>query len=488
MYMNPKSVELTPPAPPFNPFAAYGGMMLPLPTEDEDTASSDAAECLFAKFGGFSLPMPGEHNIQFHEKFSDLFIPKRFKVLRGGRGGLKSWGVARALVAISLMSRKRIIAAREWQVNIADSVHKLLVDQIDLMGLKPWFAITKSSIRATNGSEFIFLGLGDLALKQNRTKIKSLEGADICLVEEAEGISKTTWEILTPTIRKAGSEIWVVYNPDLLDDATYQKFHVHPPPEQDFVEIVTNWRDNVWMSREMLADKNHLFATDAEAAEHVWDGELRKHAEATIFRHKYDSFPFTAQADTTFYHGADWGFSQDPTVLIRCYITGSGQDAELWIDNEAWGTGVDFAVTPGSKALALCQVPSDPNSKPGLFEKISSSKQWPIYGDCSRPETISYVRTMGEYNISGAEKWDGSVEDGITHLRGFKMIHIHPRCVHTLEEFKLYSYKVDRVTGEILPIIIDKYNHCVDAVRYALAKFIQRRGAASIWARLAEPR
>lgn len=459
-------------------FAKYGGMSL------VDEIDKGMAEDPFEKYDGFRLPEDVDFTVRFHEKLAPLFQPMRYKILEGGRGSMKSWGVARALLCIALQSKKRILCAREWQVSIEDSVHKLLVDQIELMGLKPWFVVTKTSIKATNGSEFKFVGLGDLSLKQNRSKIKSFEGVDICWIEEAEGITDTTWEILIPTIRKAGSEIWIVYNPNLEDDATYQRFHVKPPTNS--VRIVMNWRENVWLSEELRMEKEHLFAVDPEAAAHVWDGELRKHAQATVFKGAYTvhAFDWQGEEEPRWFHGADWGFSQDPTVLIRAYITGTGHEQELWIDQEAWGLGIDF-VSKDKGKLGLCQDSSDPNSKPGLFEKIPTAKKWPILADCARPETISYVRGIGGYNISGADKWDGSVEDGITHLRGFKMIHVHSaRCPHTAEEFKLYSYKIDRMTGEILPIIIDKHNHCIDAIRYALGKMIQRRGAAGQWARL----
>jgi phage terminase large subunit len=464
---------LPPPPNPADVFSRFGGAAITRTAEDIVNP--------FERFEGFSLPSEGENEIIFHEKLTALFQPSRYKVLEGGRGSMKSWGVARALIIIALQDKKLILCAREYQTSIEDSVYKLLKDQIERMGLSPWFSITKKSIKATNGSEFRFVGLGDLSQRQNRSKIKSFEGVDICWIEEAEGITDTTWEILIPTIRKAGSEIWIVYNPNLATDATYQRFHVNPP--KNCVRIVLNWRENVWLSEELRMEKDHLFAVDPEAAAHVWDGELRQHAEATIFRHKFLVESFEPPENVRYYHGADWGFSQDPTTLIRCWITGGGQDAELWIDQEAWGIGIDFASYDPSKPI-LCQDIANPRSRPGLFEKIPTAKNWPIKADCSRPETISYVRSVGGYNISAAEKWDGSVEDGITHLRGFKLIHVHTRCNHTADEFKLYSYKVDKITGEILPIIIDKHNHCIDAIRYALDGFIQRRGAANIWARL----
>lgn len=455
-----------PPPSPVDAFSRFGGSAQVRTAEDIVNP--------FEKFAGVFLEPQADTEIVFHEKLLALFQPMRYKVLEGGRGSMKSWGVARALIIQSLQSKKLILCAREYQTSIEDSVHRLLKEQIEAMGLSAWFTVTKTSIKASTGSEFKFVGLGDLSLKQNRSKIKSFEGVDICWIEEAEGITARTWEILIPTIRKAGSEIWIVYNPNLATDATYQRFHVNPP--KNCIRIVMNWRENVWLSDELRQDKDHLFAVDPEAAAHVWDGELREHAEATIFRNKFVVESFTPPENVRWYHGADWGFSQDPTVLIRCYITGQGNNAELWIDQEAWGVGVDFP--------KLVQDVDDPRSGPGLFEKIPTAKQWPIKGDNARPETISYVRGVGGYMIEGAEKWPGSVEDGITHLRGFKQIHIHSRCTHTADEFRLYSYKVDKMTGEVLPVIIDKHNHCIDAIRYSLDGFIQRRGSANIWARL----
>lgn len=425
------------PAPPANPFSGYGGHVL---------------------YPGFEAP----NTITFSGKLAGLFKPYRYKVLEGGRGSMKSWSVARALILQSLQRPLRILCAREYMASIEDSVHKLLCDQIEAMGLSPWFKITKSSIRTTNGSEFKFIGLSGMS-GSNRS-IKSLEGFDRVWIEEAEGISERTWEVLIPTIRKAGSEIWIVYNPNLATDSTYKRFHDNPPP--NCLVIKMNWRDNPWLSDELKAEKDHLFAVDPEAAAHVWDGELRQHAKASILGDKYIVHAFETPADAIFYHGADWGFSQDPTTLIRMFITGSGLTQELWIDYEAYGVGVDIDKTPE------------------LFDKVPTARKWKITADSARPETISYMKNQG-FNIVGVEKWDGCVEDGIAHLRRFVKIHIHTRCHYTAQEFKLYSFKVDRNTEEVLPIVVDKHNHCIDGCRYGLDKFIKRGGVAGRWAALA---
>lgn len=445
-------------------------------------------EDIFAWVGGYDepllefgvgsgfLPNPTMHRPQLHEKIFDaLWTPSRYKVLKGGRGGMKSWGVARTLLLMGMKKRLRILCAREFMKSIEESVYKLLKDQIVEMGLSSWYIPTKWAFTGFNGTEFSFIGLADMTQKLQRTKIKSFEGVDICWIEEAESITDESWQLLIPTIRKAGSEIWIVYNPNLASDATYKRFELHPPPGTILVDM--NWRDNLWISQELTQEKDHLFAVDAEAASHVWDGELRKHAEAAIFRNKYVVHSFETPEDARFYHGVDWGFAQDPTVLLRMYITGTPPNEELWIDREAWKVGAEIN--------ELAQDPTDPRSRPGLFDRIPSCRSWPVKADNARPEHISYLRRNAAMNIEPVEKWQGSVEDGIQHLRGFVVIHIHKDfCPHTAEEFRLYCFKVDKMTGEILPIIVDKFNHCPDAARYALDEFIKRRGVAAIWARL----
>ena len=432
-----------------------------------------------AAYGGGLVPTPSPYTIQFHEKVAGVLFDKaRYKVLEGGRAGMKSWAVARALLVLCLQKRIRILCAREFMTSIEDSVYKLLKDQIAQMGMGAWFTVTKRGIQAYNGSEFIFIGLGDVTQKQSRTKIKSFEAVDICWVEEAETITDESWQLLIPTIRKAGSEIWIVYNPNLSSDATYKRFHLNPPPGT--IHVNMNWRDNLWMSAELLMEKDHLFAVDPEAAAHVWDGELRKHAEAAVFRGKYTVHNFETPAEARFFHGVDWGFAMDPTVMVRMFITGQPPYEDLWIDREAWAVNAEIN--------ELVSNPTDPFAKPGLFDKIETCRTWPVKADSARPEHISYLRRNAAMNIAPAEKWDGSIVDGIKHLRGFSQIHIHKdQCPHTAEDFRLYSYKVDRMTSEVLPVIVDKHNHSPDAIRYALDDFIQRRGVAQMWARLGRP-
>lgn len=377
---------------------------------------------------------------------SALNTPSRYKVWYGGRGSGKSWCVARLLILLAYQHQRRILCARELQVSIADSVHRLLCDQIAMLGLTPFFSVTHAAIKSHTGSEFLFKGL-----RHNVAEIKSLEGVDLCWVEEAQRVSKESWEVLIPTIRKEGSEIWVTFNPDLASDSTYQRFVVNPPPDAQVVKV--NFDANPWFSDTLFAEMDYCRRVDIDAYRNVWLGEPRAISDAVVFKGKYRIDRFETPETARFFFGGDWGFSQDPTALVRCFI----QDRCLYIDYEAWGIGVEI------------------DQIPALFDQVPLSRRWPIYADSARPETISAVCRAG-FAISAAAKWSGSVEDGIAFLRHFEKIIVHERCVHTIDELGRYSYKTDKINSEVivLPVLIDKHNHCIDALRYALSNYIKR--------------
>lgn len=449
----PQPPAIVQPAPE-NPFAKYGGAPGQLNP--------------FVRYGGIAVPAPQPGRLQFIDKLRPLFERNgkwRYKVLEGGRGGVKSWGIARALLIIGQQEKLRIVCGREFMSSIKDSVYQLLVDQIADMGLGDFYKVFKSRIIGLNGTEIRFVGLGDMTKGAARTKMKSMERVDILWVEEAETVGKETWQALLPTIRAKNSEIWISYNPNLETDSTYERFHINTPPKT--LRIVLNWRENPWMPQVLIDEKDWLFRVDPEAAAHVWDGLLRKHAEAAILRGKVVVHNFDTPADVVFRHGADFGYAADPSTLIRSYITGTpGKNEELWIDWEEWELHCDIDVMPT------------------MYDKCPTARRWPIKGDSGAPQVISYLARQG-FAMTGAEKWDGSVDDGIAHLRGFSKIHIHKdKCPHTALEAQLYRWKTDKISGLILPIVIDKHNHCWDAVRYSLDGHIQRRGVAGVWARL----
>lgn len=213
---------------------------------------------------------------EFPEALQFLFTPARYKVAHGGRGSAKSWSYARALLIQGAQEPLRILCARETQMSINQSVHKLLCDQISELELGSFYKVTESSIRGKNGTEFSFCGIR----QQGVHNIKSFEGVDRCWVEEAQTVTKQSWDILVPTIRKPGSEIWISFNPDLEDDETYQRFVVSPP-DGAIVKRV-NWQDNPWFPLVLRAEKDDLAQRDPVAYENVWEGRCRTLAEGAV--------------------------------------------------------------------------------------------------------------------------------------------------------------------------------------------------------------
>ena len=241
---------------------------------------------------------------QLPECFEFLFHPARYKVAHSGRGAAKSWQFARALLILASDPERplRILCARETQLSIDESVHALLQDQIQRLGLGHFYKVYKTRIVGANGSEFIFKGLRQLTIAD----IKSLEGVDICWVEEAQAVTKKSWETLIPTIRKnyidrglardpkhkcayvgCCSEIWVSFNPETVDDDTYKRFVINPPPSA--VVRALSWRDNPWFPDTLMNEKNHLEETDYQAYLHVYEGEPKSTVEGAIFAEEMDA-------------------------------------------------------------------------------------------------------------------------------------------------------------------------------------------------------
>ena len=378
----------------------------------------------------------------------DLFIPSRYKIFYGGRGGVKSWSFARVLLLKAATIPLRILCAREFQSSIKESVHQLLCDQIRLMGLSDYYPNPKENrIESLVRSEFIFAGL-----KKEIGKVKSMEGIDICWVEEAEKVSENSWTVLIPTIRKEGSEIWVSFNPHEETDPTYKRFVVNPPPGAIVRE--TGWRDNPWLPKELQAEKDYLARVDKDAYDHVWGGQIMKRSIAQVMHGKCILEDFVPGSDWSGpYFGADWGFASDPATLLKIWI----HQKRLYVEHEFWGIGVEI------------------DELPKKFEQIPGAKEHVIRADSARPETISYIKRNGFPLIKATSKWPGSVEDGVAFLRAFEKIVIHPRCIHTDEESRTYRHKVDPLTGDVMPEIIDKNNHCWDPIRYALDPLISHK-------------
>jgi phage terminase large subunit len=395
-------------------------------------------------------------NVEIPEAFSELFRPHRYKVFYGGRGSAKSHSIATALILQGYEQKLRILCAREYMMSIADSVHRLLCDKIYELKLHNFYTITKTSIVGANGTNFMFKGL-----HMSPQEIKSTEAIDRCWLEESQNVSNYSFEILIPTIRKENSEIWMSFNPNSIEDPVYSRFVLNPPPDT-YVRRV-NFDENPFFPEVLKKEAAHSQSTDLEAYSHIWLGEPRKIAESVIFNKRIQVREFTAPDKARYYFGADFGYSSDPSCIVRCFIDDAENDLYIDYESLAYGAEIDELYS--------------------LFTKVPGAKDWPIFADCARPETISYLRRSG-LAIKPCDKWPGSIEDGLAHLKGYKNIFVHPRCKHTLEEFKLYSYKVDTKTQEVLPIIIDKHNHIIDALRYALCKEMQSRGSPGQWTKI----
>lgn len=370
-----------------------------------------------------------------------LFTPSRFKAMWGGRGGGKSRSIATALVLKAAQGPERILCAREVQRSIKDSSKRLLDDEIDRIGLRGMFDSTETEIRGANGSLFIFAGL-----RGNASQIKSLEGVTIAWVDEAQVISQASLDTLIPTIRAPGSEVWLSWNPLKAADPVDAMFRADAiPPGAMVIEVQHD--DNPWFPDELRHQMEWQRERDYDKYLHIWRGGYWQNSEARVFKNWRvgGEVEFEGAEVAEYRLGVDFGYSIDPSCLVRCYVRGT----TLFIDYEAYKIGCE-----------IVQLPE-------LFSRVPDAEKWPVTADSSRPETISYLRNHGFPRIRPSVKGAGSVDEGIAFLQSFDIV-VHPRCTHVADELATYSYKVDSLTGEPIPVLEDRNNHLIDALRYAL--------------------
>lgn len=370
--------------------------------------------------------------------FLPLLSPARYKGAYGGRGSGKSHFFAELAVEESIREKTDIVCVREVQKSLAQSVKKLIEAKIESLGLGHRFNILRDAIESDLGGRIIFQGMQD----HTAESIKSLEGYRIAWVEEAQTLSQRSLDMLRPTIRAKGSELWFSWNPRHNTDPVDALLRNDNPPPGTVV-VQANYRDNPWLPDELRKELEYDRGRDPEKFAHIWLGEYQRNSEARVFKN-WKVEEFTLPAGAIWRQGADWGYSVDPSVLIRCSIEGK----RLYVDYEAYMIG--------------CEI----DQLPDLFDRVPDSRKWFITADSSRPETISYLRNHGFPKINSAIKGARSVEEGIAFLQSFDII-VHPRCQHLIDELTLYSYKTDPLTGQVLPILEDKHNHCIDALRYA---------------------
>jgi phage terminase large subunit len=370
--------------------------------------------------------------------FVPLLRPARYKGAHGGRGSGKSHFFGEMLIERSIMDKTDAVCVREIQKSLDQSVKKLLEGKIEALNAGAYFEVQDAKIKSTKGGVIIFQGM------QNHTadSIKSLEGYDIAWVEEAQSLSQRSLDLLRPTIRKPDSELWFSWNPDLETDPVDVLLRGDSPPPGSVV-IEVNFEDNPWFPDVLKAEMEYDRRRDPEKFQHVWKGAYNRNSEARVFKN-WRIEEFEIGADWVLRQGADWGFSIDPSVLVQCAIVGK----KLYVPHEAYMVG--------------CEI----TDLPDLFDTVPEGRKWWTTADSSRPETISHMRKHWSPKIGPAIKGARSLEEGVEFLQSFDII-VHPRCVHTADELGLYSYKRDPLTNLVLPVLEDKDNHVIDALRYA---------------------
>lgn len=379
-----------------------------------------------------------------------LFEPYRYKILYGGRGSGKSFAVADSLLFTAMQKQCLILCGREFQNSIKDSVHSLIKQRIEALGLDDYYEVTHDTIRCPlANSRFIFKGL-----YHNIDSIKSMAGITHLWIEEADTLSAESWKIIKPTIRNEGSEIWITMNPKNREDVLYREFVEPKDIPNNTYRVKVNWQDNPYfpnvLKDEMARDKERDYGYYL----HVWEGDCLEHSEAQVFAKKWIVQEFEEDTSVHKYFGLDFGYSQDPTAGVRCYA----KDNVLYITHEAFQTKLEID-----------------NIGYFLIQHLPDLRGNAIYADSSRPETISHINKK-EYGFSvyGADKGKGSIEDGIEYIRSFDQIIIHKRCKNIAHEFAAYSFKVDERSGDITNKVEDKNNHGIDALRYALERSMKR--------------
>lgn len=349
----------------------------------------------------------------------------------------------------------QILCAREFMNSLDESS---LIEVKKAIASEPWLAryyeIGEKYIRSRDGRiRYVFAGL-----RHNLDSIKSKADLLLCWVDEAENVSEVAWRKLRPTVRGDGSEIWVTWNPESPESSTHHRYRANPPDGALVAEI--NWRDNPWWNAELEAERLDELKNRPDTYDHVFEGGFLTITDAQIFKGKFRVDEF--EPDDSFdgpYYGCDFGFAQDPTTFGDCWVKGN----TLYLRREAGKVGLELDDTARFAKDAM----------PGI-------ERHTIRADSARPESISYLKRHGLPNMVGVDKWQGSVEDGIEFIKSFDEVVIHPDCPQTAREFRLYSYKVDRLSGDIMPKVVDANNHHIDRIRYALAPMIRKRAAPRV--------
>lgn len=375
----------------------------------------------------------------------------RYRALFGGRGSGKSFSVALMAAVWGYAQPLRILCTREFQASIKESFHAEIKAAI---AAHPWleahYDVGVDYLKGKNGTEFIFRGL-----RHNSQAIKSLAKIDLTIVEEAETVPEQSWLDLEATVfRQPNSELIAIWNPRTDGSPVDKRFRKNPPANALIAEV--NWNHNPYFPEGLEAlRRREQQRLDPATYAHVWEGAYLENSDAQVFHGKISVEEFDPKDGWDGpYFGGDFGFSQDPTAAVEVWLHGD----DIYIHREAVKIGLELDDTA---EFVCAKIPG--------FENEAS--RW----DNSRPESISHLKRHGLPRAQPVKKWSGSVEDGIQHLRSYRRIVIHPRCDNMRKEARLYSYKVDRLTGDVTSQLVDDHNHCWDAVRYAIEPMIAHK-------------
>jgi phage terminase large subunit len=402
---------------------------------------------------------------QFPAKLRGLFAPKRYKVMHGGRGGGKSWAVARALILMVAEAPLRVLCAREIQKSMKDSVHRLLKDQITAMGLDSEFEVLETEIRCKNGGTFLFTGL------QSHTvdSIKSFEGVDRVWVEEGHGVSKKSWDTLIPTIRKPDSEIWVTLNPDMDTDDTYARFIAAPSDDTWVCEV--NWRDNPWFPEVLEQERQKAQRSMLkEEYEHIWEGKAKRVAEGAIYRHEIEAMFADKRSCPVPY---------DPLLPVNTVWDLGWNDAMTIILVQRTPTTVNVIDYIEDSNRTYAWYVSELDKRPFRW----GTDYLPHDGAACNPQTgISSIQTLRNLGRNVADPLPAiDVEEGIKQARM-----VFPKCyfdqhkaARLLECLKRYRRSINQRTNEPTGPLHDEYSHGADAFRYlGMAVPLMRSGGS----------
>lgn len=396
------------------------------------------------------IPNNIEIEAEFPDKLSFLGEPHRYKVAYGGRGSGKSWGFARALIALAITSPLRILCAREVQRSIKQSVHQLLSDQIQAMGFGEYFEVLENEIRCVNGSKFSFTGLANNTVES----IKSYEGVDIVWVEEAQTVSKKSWDILIPTIRKPGSEIWVSFNPDLDSDDTYKRFVIDTPEDAMVVKI--NWSDNPWFPSVLNKERLHSKATSEDYA-NIWEGECKSAVDGAIYSNEIISAQEEGRVTTVPY---------DPMMKVHVVM------------DLGWNDSMSIILV--QKGLADVRVIGYIEDDHRTLDSYSAQLKDLQYnwGTMFLPHdgrTKDFKHGISAEDIMQKHGWDVrivprlDVESGIKVARmNFHRVYFDKSTERLIECLKHYRRAINAITEEPGAPLHDQYSHGADAFRYTM--------------------